>query len=281
MSLIDVEKNVLNRTTTNSVNLINKKKDECWKLQKFKWARFQIVITFYLDSWQATDLLKEIITNIYNSFILAEILTSFRDHFMFFCRFTIHHSICISWLNSDHSTAKHLDLFHSNNNFSKHSLYSDCHEKEIIYHRKRHRNLVQSYILVFISRNEMHFFFRNVKKIMQRMLCSTRSTRILKSIETINFYDDEYKFLNVRRWRITFSFLIDNEYFSIFDFNEFVNVLLFTFFNISFFWVDIILYISDLLSISNLIFYFLDCAICHIWFKSRLKLVTFLFVFKE
>ena len=159
MSLIDVEKNVLNRTTTNSVNLINKKKDECWKLQKFKWARFQIVITFYLDSWQATDLLKEIITNIYNSFILTEIFMSFRNHFIFFYRFMIHHSICILWLDNDHSIIKYLDSFHSNSNLSKHFLCSDCHEKKIIYHRKRHRNLVQFYILVFINRNEMHFSF--------------------------------------------------------------------------------------------------------------------------
>ena len=71
-------------------------------------------------------------------------------------------------------------------------------------------------------------FLETRKKIMQRMLCSTRSARILKSIEIINSYDDEYEFLNVRRWRITFSFLINNEYFSIFDLNEFVNVLSFT-----------------------------------------------------
>ena len=113
MSLIDVEKNVLNRTTTNSVNLIDKKKDECWKLQKFKWARFQIVIIFYFDSWQAISLLKEIITNIYTSFVLAKILTSFRDHSVFFCKFVIHHSICVSWLDSGHSTAEYLDSLHS------------------------------------------------------------------------------------------------------------------------------------------------------------------------
>ena len=76
----------------------------------------------------------------------------------------IHHSICISWLNSDHSTAKHFDSFHLNSNLSKYFLYSDCHEKEIIYHRKRHRNLVQSYILVFISRSEIYFSSRNVRK---------------------------------------------------------------------------------------------------------------------
>ena len=122
------------------------------------------MIVFCLDNWQATNLLKKIITNIYNSFVLAEILTSFRNHFMFFCRFVIHHSICISWLNSDHSTAKHFNSFHSNNNISKHSLCSDCHERKIIYHWKRHRNLVQSYILVFINRNKMYFSFRNVKE---------------------------------------------------------------------------------------------------------------------
>ena len=61
------------------------------------------------------------------------------------------------------------------------------------------------------------FFLETRKKIMQRMLCSARLTRTSKSIETINFYDDKYEFLNVRRWRITFSFLINNEYFGIFD----------------------------------------------------------------
>ena len=121
------------------------------------------------------------------------------------------------------------------------------------------------------------FFFETREKIMQRMLCSTRSARTLKLIETINFYDDEYEFLNVRRWWITFSFLIDNEYFSIFDLNEFVNVLSFTFFDMSFLRLDIILYISNLLSISNLVFYFLDCAIYFIWFKNPLKSITSFF----
>ena len=113
MNLINVERNILNRTTTNSVNLIDREKDEDWKLQRFKWARFKIVIVFCFDSWQATSLLKKVITNIYNSFVLTEILTSFRNHFMFFCRFVIHYSICILWLNSDHSTAKHSNSFHS------------------------------------------------------------------------------------------------------------------------------------------------------------------------
>ena len=62
-------------------------------------------------------------------------------------------------------------------------------------------------------------FFEKREKIMQRMLCSARSARTLKSIKIINFYDDEYEFLNVRRWRIMFSFLIDNEYFNIFNFD--------------------------------------------------------------
>ena len=107
------------------------------------------------------------------------------------------------------------------------------------------------------------------KKIMQRILCSTKSTKISKLIKTINFYDDEYKFLNVRRWWITFSFLINSEYFSIFDFNEFVNVLSFILFEMSFFQLDIILYISNLLNISNLVLHFLDYTIYHIWFESR------------
>ena len=155
---------MLNRTIRNSINLIDREKNECWKLQKFKWTKFQIIIVFCFDNWQATNLLKKIITNIYNSFVFTEILTSFRNHFVFFYKFVIHHSICILWFNSGHLITKHFNSFHSNNNFSKHFLYSDCHEKKITYHRKRHRNLVQSYILVFISRNKMHFFFRNARK---------------------------------------------------------------------------------------------------------------------
>ena len=108
------------------------------------------------------------------------------------------------------------------------------------------------------------FLLETREKIMQRMLYSTRSIRTSKLIETINFYDDEYEFLNVRRWLITFSFLIDNEYFNIFDFDESVNILSFIFFDMFFFRLDIILYMSNLLSISNLIFYFLDCATYYI-----------------
>ena len=124
-------------------------------------------------------------------------------------------------------------------------------------------------------------FLEMREKIMQRMLCLTRSARTSKLIEIINFYDDEYKFLNVRWWQIIFSFLIDSEYFSIFDLDEFVNVLSFIFFDIPFFWLDIILYISDFFNISNLIFYFLDCAIYYIWFESRFKSVTSFFVLKK
>ena len=36
MSLINVEKDVLDRTFKNLMNLINKEKDECWKFQRFK-----------------------------------------------------------------------------------------------------------------------------------------------------------------------------------------------------------------------------------------------------
>ena len=71
-------------------------------------------------------------------------------------------------------------------------------------------------------------FLETREKIMQRMLCSAKSAKTSKSIKMINFYNDEYEFINVRRWRITFSFLINNEYFSIFYFDEFVNVLTFT-----------------------------------------------------
>ena len=272
---------MLNRTIKNSISWIDKEKNECWKLQKFKWTRFQIVIVFCLDNWQATDFLKEIITNIYNSFILAKILTSFRDHFIFFCRFVIHHSICISWFDNDHSIAKHFNLLHSNNNFLKHSY--------ILTVTKKKSHIIEDVIAIscnftFSSLSieaKCIFFLETQEKIMQRMLCSIKSTKTSKSIETINFYDDEYEFVNVRRWQITFSFLIDSEYFNIFDFNEFVNILSFIFFDISFFRLDIILYISDLLSISNLVFYFLDYATYHIWFESRLKSVTFLFVFKK
>ena len=112
-------------------------------------------------------------------------------------------------------------------------------------------NLIFSFLSVeakYIS------LFETWKKIMQWMLYSARSARTSKSIKTINYYNDEYQFLNVRRWRITFSFLINNEYFRIFDFDEFVNVLSFTSFDMPFFRLDIILYISNLLNISNLIF---------------------------
>ena len=122
------------------------------------------MIFFCFDSWQATDFLKRIIMNIYNSFVLAEILVNFRDHSVFFYKFIIHRSICILWLDNNHLTTKYFDSFHSNSNFSKHSLYSDCYERGIIYHRRRYRNLVQFCILVFISRNEMHFFSRNARK---------------------------------------------------------------------------------------------------------------------
>ena len=187
------------------------------------------MIVFCLDKWQATDFLKEIITNIYNSFILAEILISFRNYFEVFCRFVIHHSIYISWFDSDHSTAKDLDSFHSNNNFSKHFLCSDCHEKK--------SHIIEGVIAIscnltfsFLSiETKCISLFEMRKKIMQRMLCSIKSARTSKLIKMINFHDDEYEFLNVRRWRITFSFLINSEYFSIFDFDKFVKVLSFIF----------------------------------------------------
>ena len=125
------------------------------------------------------------------------------------------------------------------------------------------------------------FLLETQKKIMKQMLCLTRSTRTSKLIKMINFCNDEYEFLNVRQWRITFSFLIDNEYFNIFDLDEFINVLLFPFFDMFFSLSSIILYISDLLNILNLIFYFLDCAIYHIWFENRFKSIVFFFVFKK
>ena len=143
MSLINIEKIVLNRTIKNSVSLINKEKDKCWKFQKFKWKKFQIVIVFCFHNWWAIDLLKEIIMNIYNFFVFIEIFTNFRDHFVFFCKFVIYHSICILWFDNNHSTAKYLNSFHSNNNFSKYFLCTDCHKKEIIYHRRRYRNFLQ------------------------------------------------------------------------------------------------------------------------------------------
>ena len=71
------------------------------------------------------------------------------------------------------------------------------------------------------------FFLETQEKNIQRMLCSTRLARTSKSIKIINSYNDEYEFLNVRQWRIIFLFLINNEYFSIFDLNKFMNVLSF------------------------------------------------------
>ena len=142
INLINVERNVLDRMTRNLMNLIDKEKNKCWKFQKFKWTRFQIVIVFCFNNWRATDFLKKIITNIYNFFVLAEIFTSFQNHFISFCRFVIHHSICILWLDSDHSIAEHFDSFHLNNNSLKYFLCFDCHEREITYHWRRHRNLV-------------------------------------------------------------------------------------------------------------------------------------------
>ena len=122
------------------------------------------MIVFYLDNWQATDLLKEIITNIYNSFVFVKIFINFRNHFVFFCRFVIHHSIYILWLDNDLLSAKYFNSFHSNSNLSKHSLCPDCHERKIIYHRRRHRNFMQSYIVVFISWSEIYFFSWNAKE---------------------------------------------------------------------------------------------------------------------
>ena len=105
-------------------------------------------------------------------------------------------------------------------------------------------------------------FLETRKKIMQRMLCSIKSARTSKSIAMINSHDDEYKFLNVRRWRITFSFLIDSEYFNIFDLNEFVNVLSFILFDMSFSWLDIILYIIKFLE--HIKFSFLFSWLCNL-----------------
>ena len=124
-------------------------------------------------------------------------------------------------------------------------------------------------------------FFETREKIMQRMLYLTKSARTSKSIKIINFYNDEYEFLNVRRWRITFSFLIDSEYFSIFDFNKFVNVLSFILFDIFFSQLNIILYILNFLSISNLVLYFLNYVTYHISFKNRFKSIIFSFLLKE
>ena len=122
------------------------------------------MIVFCSDTWQATNILKKIITNIYNSFVFVKSFTNFQDHFIFFYKFIIHHSICISWLDISHSIVKYFNLFYSNSNLSKYFLHFDYHERKIIYHRRRHRNLVQFYILVFINRNEMEFLFWNTKE---------------------------------------------------------------------------------------------------------------------
>ena len=201
------------------------------------------MIVFCLDSWQATYFLKVIITNIYNSFVLAEIFTSFQNYFVFFCKFMIYHSICISWIDSNHSTAKYFNSFHWNSNFSKHFLCLDCHKKKSYIIENIIAiswNLISSSLSV---ETKCIFFFETREKIMQQMLCSAKSAKTSKSIITINFYNDEYEFLNVQRWRITFSFLINNEYFSIFDLDEFVNVLSFILFDMFFSRLDIILYI--------------------------------------
>ena len=114
-----------------------------------------------------------------------------------------------------------------------------------------------NYIFLSLSiRTKCISLLETQEKIMQWMLCSARSTKTSKSIKMINSYNDEYEFLNGRRWRITFSSLINSEYFNIFDLDEFMNVLSFTFFDISFSRLDIILYISDLLNISNSVFSF-------------------------
>ena len=227
------------------------------------------MIIFCFDNWQATDFLKEIITDIYSSFVLVEILMSFWNDFVFFCKFMIYHSICILWLDSDHSTAKYFNSFHSNKNFSRHSLCFDGYE--------RRSHIIEDVIAIswnsilsFLSIGTKYIFFLETrKKIMQRILCLTRSTRTLDSIATFNSHDDEYEFLNVRRWQIIFSFLINNEYFSIFDFNEFVNVLSFTFFDMSFFRLDIILYIIKFLKHikSNFLFSWL-CNLSYLIWKS-------------
>ena len=87
-----------------------------------------------------------------------------------------------------------------------------------------------NFTFLFLSIETKYIFlFETREKIMQRMLCSTKSARTSKSIKMINFYDDEYEFLNVRRWRIIFQFSINNEYFNIFNLNKFVNVLSFNF----------------------------------------------------
>ena len=122
------------------------------------------MIVFYINSWQATNPSNEIITNIYVSFVFTEVLTSFQNYFMFIYEFMLHHSICILWFDSGHSVAEYFISFHSNNNFSKHSLCTDCYENEIIYHRRCYCNFLQSHILVLISRSKMYFFFRNVRE---------------------------------------------------------------------------------------------------------------------
>ena len=95
----------------------------------------------------------------------------------------IHHLICISWLNSDHSTAEYLNSFNSNNNFSKYFICIDCHESEIIYHQRDHCNFLQSYVLALISRSETHLFSRNVKEDNITNIMLTRSARMSKSIK--------------------------------------------------------------------------------------------------
>ena len=206
---------MLDWTTKNSMSLIDREKNECWKLQRLKWAKSQIVIIFYLDNWQATDLLKEIIRIFITLLFLLkfsrvfEIISCPSADLWFIIRFTLHNLTAVTQLR----------------NILIHFIWTIIFQN-IFYTLTVTKE--RSHIIKDVIATSCNFTFSSLsvkakcisflemrKKIMQRMLCSTKSTKTSKSIEIINFYDDEYEF--VLRWRIMFSFLIDNEYFSIFD----------------------------------------------------------------
>ena len=180
------------------VSIANKQQVFCKELS---W-----IFIFFYFCWNSHELSRSF------RVLLHICILSFDLHFM---------------TDSDHSIAKYSNSFNSNKNFSGHFICTDCHENEITCHWRRHRNLLQSYILILINRSETHFF-KTWKKSMQRVLYSIRSTRTSKLIEIWNkdnaidsededdFINDDDKFLNIWQWWIMYRFLINNKHFSIF-----------------------------------------------------------------
>ena len=263
------------------MNLIDKRKDECWKLKNLSEQDFKLLLFFIWITdkqhvfWKRSSRIVIVLLFLLKFLQAFKIILYFSANLWFIIRSAFYDLIIITQLRNI--------LIHFIRTIISRDIFY------ILTVTKKESHIIENVIAISCNftfsslsvETKCISFLETRKKIIQRMLCLTRSTRTSKSITTINFHDDEYEFLNVRRWRITFSFLIDNEYFNIFDFNGFVNVLLFIFFDMSFFRFDIFLYISDLLNISNLVFWFLNYTIYLIWFKSRLKSVISSFVFKE